>query len=258
MTDGPVLVHVEAGVAMVTLHRPEVRNAINPEMRTAIWDTIGALESDEQVEVVILTGSDPAFCAGLDLKQLAATPDRMLSSGERGSASPFPARVKPLIGAINGAAITGGFELALNCDFLVASEYAVFADTHARVGVMPGWGLTPLLVEAVGLRRARQISLTGNFVPAAQAMTWGLVNEVVAHADLLPRVQQLASDIVGNDAVGVRQMLATYRSQEHALYSRAWDAESAGAAAFASERTPGSDVGDRLGKVISRGRSQLS
>ena len=168
-----------------------------------------------------------------------------------------PERTKPLIGAINGVAITGGFELALNCDFLIASEHGRFADTHARVGVMPGWGLTALLADAVGRTRARQISLTGNFVTAEQALTWGLVNEVVPHDDLLPRTVELARAIVDNDPIGVRQMLATYASQEAAALDEMWDLESAGAAAFAKAATPGAEVAARRDKIMERGRSQL-
>jgi enoyl-CoA hydratase len=106
--------------------------------------------------------------------------------------------------------VTGGFELALNCDFLVASERARFADTHARVGIQPGWGLTVLLPQAVGLRRAREMSTTGNFVDAQTALAWGLVNRVVTHGDLLPTCRALAADIVSNDQAGVRRILRTY------------------------------------------------
>ena len=117
---------------------------------------------------------------------------------------------KPLIGAINGVAVTGGFELALNCDFLVASERAKFGDTHTRVGVMPGWGLTVLLPQAIGVRRAREMSFTGNFMSAEEALHFGLVNHVVAHDDLLPFTRSLATDIIGNEQDGVRQIRATY------------------------------------------------
>ena len=109
-------------------------------------------DARDDVRVVIITGADPAFCAGLDLKELGSEDRR---GGEHGRAAadprgPLPRISKPIIGAINGAAITGGFELALNCDFLVASDSARFADTHTRVGIQPGWGLTVLLREAVG------------------------------------------------------------------------------------------------------------
>src|SRR5207344_295085 len=107
------------------------------------------------------TGADPAFCAGLDLKELAAGGDALRETGATGPPSgeapedasrrgPFPDMDTPVIGAVNGVAITGGFEVALACDYLIASEHARFADTHARVGIMPGWGLTVLLPAAVG------------------------------------------------------------------------------------------------------------
>src|SRR5215470_4452958 len=111
----------------------------------------------------------------------------------------LPPRTKPLIGAVNGVAVTGGLEVALNCDFLVASDRARFADTHARVGVMPGWGLTVLLPQRIGVARAREMSLTGNYVDATTALQWGLVNHVVPHDQLLPFARGLGADIVSND-----------------------------------------------------------
>ena len=136
----------------------------------------------------MLTGADPAFCAGLDLGELSSTGINSGSGGgsenapaRSGARGPFPRLTKPLIGAINGVAVTGGFELALNCDFLIASEHAKFGDTHTRVGVMPGWGLTVLLPQAIGVRRAREMSFTGNFMSADEALERGLVNHVVPH-----------------------------------------------------------------------------
>ena len=126
----------------------------------------------------------------------------------------IPQLTKPLIGAVNGVAITGGLELVLACDFLVASERARFADTHARMGIMPGWGLTYELPAAVGLRRARQMSATGNFVDAATALTWGLVNHVVPHAELMEFTRRLAADAASNDPAAVRAIsLHTVRSR---------------------------------------------
>ena len=252
----PVRVEVDAGIGVVTMHRPDARNAINPAMRQAIRTSLSDLEADDNVHVMILTGTDPAFSAGLDLKVLAQQSPEEARFGQ-GSTSPFGVRTKPLIGAINGVAITGGFELALNCDFLIASEHARFADTHARVGVMPGWGLTPLLTDAVGRTRARQISLTGNFVAAQQALEWGLVNEVVPHDRLLERTHEVAQAIVDNDPIGVRQMLATYRSQEDAALAEAWQLETNGAEAFAKQTTPGAEIAARRESVMERGRTQL-
>ncbi len=255
--DHPISIEVRDRVGVLTLQRPEARNAINPAMRRALRSSLANLEADPDVDVMVLTGADPAFCAGLDLKVLGAEPGTFVSDTPTGSSSPFPPRTKPLIGAINGVAITGGFELALNCDFLIASERAAFADTHARVGVMPGWGLTALLTDAVGRTRAREISLTGNFVHASLAYEWGLVNRVVPHDELLATVLALASDIVNNDQLGVRRMLATYRSQEAEALGAAWELEGSGAIEFAQVTRPGSDVEARRAQIMERGRSQL-
>ncbi|MDH3679247.1 MAG: enoyl-CoA hydratase [Acidimicrobiia bacterium] len=256
-----VLLAVDDGVATITLHRPEVRNAINAGMRTGVRAAIERCEHDPGVAVMILTGTDPAFCAGLDLRELGSRPAEQLDDpdmGTRGSVSPFPDRTKPLIGAINGPAITGGFEFALNCDFLIASERAVFADTHARVGVMPGWGLSVLLADAVGVRRAREVSLSGNFVSAQEALTWGLVNRVVPHDELLPTTTRIAADIAGNDPNGVARMLATYREQEDTQLADGWRIESDGARAFRAEVGFAPDeIEARRASIIHRGRSQL-
>ena len=257
LADAPIRYEVRDRVAILTLDRPEARNAIDPAMRKAIPLAVETADADPDVDVLVLTGTDPAFCAGLDLKIVGATPDRLLGSGPRGSSSPFPPRTKPLIGAVNGPAITGGFELALGCDFLIASDRAVFADTHARVGVMPGWGLTALLTDAVGRTRAREISLTGNFVGAEQALAWGLVNRVVPHADLLSTTLAIAADIVDNDQTGVRRMLATYREQEDAALADAWHLEGTGAQRFAEATVPGAEVEARRAEIMERGRSQL-
>lgn len=209
-----LLVEVSRRVATVTLNRPAVRNALNGALRRRLPTAMEELDRDEGVDVIILTGADPAFCAGLDLKELGGGGG---GGGDQGEVrelieggNPFSPVSKPMIGAINGVAVTGGFELALNCDFLIASERANFADTHARVGIQPGWGLTVLLPQAVGLRRAREMSTTGNFVDARTALEWGLVNRVVAHDDLLPTCRALAADIVSNDQAGVRRILRTY------------------------------------------------
>jgi len=263
MTVSPEVVTVDLSdsIATITLNRPESRNAINPQMRRRLWEVLAEAEDDASVAVMILTGADPAFCAGLDLKQMGTDRTAVLGGAKpadrRESSAPFPERTKPLIGAINGAAITGGFELALNCDFLIASEHARFADTHARVGVMPGWGLTPLLADAVGVRRAREISLTGNFVTAAEALTWGLVNRVVPHHELPATARAIAEAIAGNDQVGVRRMLATYAEQEHDRLDASWALEGAAARVFGADVVPGADIDNRRDAIMARGREQL-
>jgi enoyl-CoA hydratase/carnithine racemase len=126
----------------------------------------------------------------------------------------FKACKKPIIGAINGHAITGGFEIALNCDFLIASELASFADTHAKVGIHPGWGMTQLLQQAIGQPLAKQLSFTCQFINAEKALQYGLVNEVVPHEDLLSRTKQVATDIcsVNQKTLSIVKDLIEYKN----------------------------------------------
>jgi enoyl-CoA hydratase len=254
-----VLTDIADRVAVVTLNRPESRNALNGELRSAIPATMRALDEDDAVDVVILTGADPAFCAGLDLKELGSGQGRggdVVAAGDSGRSGPFPEMAKPVIGAINGPAITGGFELALACDFLVASERARFADTHSRVGIMPGWGLTVLLPQAVGVRRAREMSTTGNFVDADTALAWGLVNHVVPHDELLPFCRKLGTDIVSNDQAGVRRMLATYDEGSLVDGAGAWEVEARVSREW-SKGFSAESVEARRQAIIERGRGQV-
>jgi enoyl-CoA hydratase len=222
MADDTVLYDVTERIATVTLNRPEARNALSSNVLRRLPELIAQAENDDEVDVIILTGADPAFCAGLDLKEVGSTGGNQGSSSSR-KRGPFPHLTKPLIGAINGVAITGGFELALNCDFLIASEHAKFGDTHSRVGLMPGWGLTVLLPQAIGVRRAREMSFTGNFMLADEALAFGLINHVVPHAELMPFTRAIALDICGNEQDGVRQIRSTYDTI--ATDDDGWEAE---------------------------------
>jgi enoyl-CoA hydratase len=195
-----LLVEKSDGIAVVTLNRPEAMNALSKALRSELYKAMVALDADDEVSVVILTGAgERAFTAGLDLKELGSEPGAMGAANAEG-ADENPVKAielcrKPVIGAINGVAITGGFEVALACDVLIASENARFADTHARVGIMPGWGLSQKLSRLIGLYRAKELSLTGNFLDAKTACEWGLVNRVVPAAELLPTAKKLAADM---------------------------------------------------------------
>lgn len=195
--------------AVVTLNRPEAMNALSAALRAELSQAIRALETDPQIRVLILTGAGRrAFTAGLDLKELGSGASSVGDAVD--TEDPVTALSRftgPVIGAINGVAITGGFELALACDVLIASENARFADTHARVGIMPGWGLSQKLSRAIGISRAKELSLTGNFLGAEQAERWGLVNRVVASGDLMPAARKLAEDMLSVDP----GMLKAYR-----------------------------------------------
>ena len=194
-----LLVEKSDGIATVTLNRPEALNALDAELRLAIERAFRELANDPLVRVAILTGAGRAFSAGIDLKELASGPLDRSGVSEFDMIDAIRAFEAPIIGAINGHAITGGFELALACDVLIAGEQAVFADTHARVGIVPGWGLSQKLPRLIGIGRAKEISFTGNFVTALQAERWGLVNRVVAPDALLPECTALAVDMLSCD-----------------------------------------------------------
>ena len=191
-----VLTERHGEVLLVQLNRPARRNALTDEVFDLLHTTCEAIESGRlPVRVLVFTGADPAFCAGLDLQDLAAGRLRLDSD----FFGPIRGLSAIVIAAINGPAVTGGLELALACDIRIASDRARFADTHARVGIAPGGGMTAVLPRLVGPGRARLMSLTGDFVDAARADWWGLVDEVVPHADLIPHVLALAAKIASGD-----------------------------------------------------------
>lgn len=197
------------GVRVVTIDRPEARNALTADMRRAFAAIMAAADADPDVDVVILTGTDPAFSAGVDLKE------RLGGDSPPPRVKPNPgealrAMSTPVVCAVNGTCVTGALEMALSTTFVIASDRARFADTHGKVGLLPGWGLSALLPSAVGLRWARQMTITGGFVDAPTALRIGLVNEVVPHEELLPRAVELATAIAACDRNAVRASLALY------------------------------------------------
>lgn len=220
-----LMTSVEGAVAVLTLNRPGARNAISSTLRSALDDAIAGLQHDENVRAIVLTGTDPAFCAGVDVKELSARADIARSIGPR--LSPVIESAKPLIAAVNGAAYTGGLELALACHWIIASDRASFADTHARLGLAAGWGMTVLLAEAVGTRRARQLSTTCTPIDVHTALTWGLANEIVPHDRLLPRAIEVATAVANNDPRAVQTALRTYGLQRHDADQKLWRREAA-------------------------------
>lgn len=189
-------------VAELTLNRPEKLNALNRELISQVTNAVRELSGASGVRAIVLTGAGRAFCAGIDLKELS------VSSGVTGNDTwseadnlldAMRACPHPVIAAVNGFAVTGGLEIALMADFLIASDTARFADTHARVGITPSWGMTQILPRLIGINRARQMSLTGEFLSAETARDWGLVNEVVAADALMPRARDLAGQIAETD-----------------------------------------------------------
>ena len=189
------------GITTVTLNRPEQLNALSYELRCAITETFTDLKQDDTTKVIILTGSGRAFCAGLDLKELGQEGFSQPAVDLHGAVSSVG---KPIIGAINGFAITGGFEIALMCDILVGSTNAAFADTHVRMGVVPGWGLSQKLASLIGASRAKELSFTANYLDAETAERWGLINRVVEPEELLSHCEKLATEICQADALTLK------------------------------------------------------
>ena len=210
MSEPIVLVDRRDGVATVTLNRPDKLNALNRELRLAFCHTMQELRRDQDVRIVIITGAGRAFCVGLDLRELGTRASGIRDEGDATFITVIEDIEVPVIGAINGFAITGGFELALACDITIAAEEAQFADTHARVGVMPGGGMSARLPRAVGIRKAKELSLTGNYLSARDAERMGLVNRVVPHDQLLAAAREMAMQIAGANQTIVRQMKHLY------------------------------------------------
>ncbi|MDT5288822.1 MAG: enoyl-CoA hydratase [Mycobacterium sp.] len=197
MTDDELVTRTDRGAVLVlTMNRPSSRNALNRELIRSLYAALKSADADDSVRAVVLTGADPAFCAGVDLKEAARDGMKYFAEFKSNSCISAVAEMRtPTLGAINGATFTGGLELALGCDFLIASERAVFADTHARVGILPGGGMTARLPRVVGAAMARRMSMTGEVVDAVRAERIGLVTEVVAHDRLLDRAVELAGQI---------------------------------------------------------------
>lgn len=235
MTDDILLIDTDERVRTLTLNRPQSRNALSAALRDRFFAALADAEADDDIDVVILTGADPVFCAGLDLKELAgqtALPD----------ISPrWPAMTKPV-------------KLALYCDILIASEHARFADTHARVGLLPTWGLSVRLPQKVGIGLARRMSLTGYYLSATDALRAGLVTEVVAHDQLLPTARRVAASIVGNNQNAVRALLASYHRIDESQTAAGLWLEACAAKQF---RTSGDTIAANREAVLQRGRAQV-
>jgi enoyl-CoA hydratase len=235
-------------VALVTMCRPDARNAVNFELATDLLATMNEAQSSR---VIVLTGMDPAFCAGLVLKNLgidnlADIPHFVDSAGN--------SKI-PVIAAVNGAAVTGGLELALACDFIVASENAKFADTHLRVGVYPG----PVVVDLprkVGAAKAAEMSLTGDFVDATTALRIGLANHVVPHSELIPTAMRIAESIAEQDPVMVAAIREEWKYLNTLPLHEAREEHLRNAAKIGSSSRTSEDLAARRKAVIDRAHKQ--
>jgi enoyl-CoA hydratase len=209
------------GVAVVTLNRPDKYNALLPEMLESLAERFRSCAADDEVRAVVLTGSGKAFCAGLDLGAVGEGAD----FGGQAPLEPQRRSPKPVVGAINGVAVTGGLELALACDFRLGSPHARFADTHSRVGITPYWGMTMALPQIVGQGWARRMSFTGDFVDAELAQRIGLLTEVVPADELVPRAVELAAAIATTNRETQTRVRDIYDDARNVAGQVALDAE---------------------------------
>lgn len=250
-----VLVEQSGEVATVTLNRPEAMNALSTQLSDELGLAFQRLAEGGSTRAVVLTGAGRAFSAGVDLKELSSGERRVaqLSSQDLIEAvRHFPG---PVIAAVNGFAITGGFELALACDFIIASTEARFADTHARVGIMPGWGLSQKLPRLIGIGRAKELSFTGNYLDAETACAWGLANRVTAPDELLPTCVALANDAMSCEP----HMLPAYKKLIDDGFAMPYGealAHEARVSGDAMQQVKAEDVARRRENVQARGRQQ--
>ncbi len=254
-----VEIEVAEGVGTITLNRPESRNALSGELTSLLDDAIVALDARTDVGAIILTGADPAFCAGFDLRALSTELRSVQQNRQRSPVKHLglmPEHDTPIIGAINGAAVTGGLELAMCCDFLIASERARFADTHARVGAMPGGGMTIRLPQLIGIDRARRMTFTGDFIDAQTACQWGLVVEVVPHDALMDRAREIAATIAAIPPENVREVRRMYRDIGAMVGKEAWVEESRASRQWMESRFDQSRLATEREAIIARGRKQ--
>lgn len=184
------------GIATITLNRPDRLNTLSIALRSALAEIVAGLDADPGVHVLILTGAGKMFSAGLDITEWDSAGLVAAGAYDHDPVAALTAFRGPVIGAINGPCITGGLELALSCDFLVASETAKFADSHCQVGLLPGWGGSVRLARRIGIARAMEMAFTARFLSAEEALAWGLVNHVVPAEQLLTKAGELARQMV--------------------------------------------------------------
>jgi enoyl-CoA hydratase/carnithine racemase len=245
-----LLVERDRGVALVTLNRPDQRNAISTAMRADLARTFDELDADPDVRVAVLTGAGVAFCAGVDLKEGAAAAVVGAALTTPPVVRPFELFAKPLIAAVNGAAVGGGLEIALAADIRIASENATFALTEVRIGSLAGSGGTQRLARAIAPSLAATMVFSGEPIDAETAFKAGLVSQLVPADELVAAARGLAERIAANAPLSLRAAkvalrAATEPSQENLALERSLWAQLSttadreeGRAAFRERRPP--------------------
>ncbi len=219
-----LLADLDAGVLTLTLNRPDALNAIRPEMLTAIASLLQAADADPTVAVIVLQGAGRAFSAGVDLKVLQGIDPQ---AGKIGDLFDIPARDvrrsireigKPVIAKVHGFCYTGALEIALHCDLIYTTVTTKFGDTHAKFGLRPTWGMSQTLSQAVGIRRAKELSFTARTFLGSDAHQWGLVNEAAEDQQALDAlVAQRAAAISANSQGSIAAFKDLYSLAQQGL-----------------------------------------
>jgi len=215
-----VLYDVEQGIAKIVINRPDALNALTPKLLSELHSAVEEAGKDNRVGVIVLTGAGRAFCAGVDLKALEKPAGADVGDDLNNAARDLQRAIedvpKPVIGMVNGFCLTGGLELALACDFIIAADEARFGDTHARWGLRCTWGMSRRLPCRVGEGKARELTYTAEMISGAEAARIGLANKSVPVSELEKTVREIAEKILANspDAVAAHKHLYSQSRKE--------------------------------------------
>lgn len=247
-----ILVEQRGRVGWITLNRPQALNALNGQVSEEVADAASAFDADEGVGAIVVTGSEKAFAAGADIKEMESkTGAEMIATDHFGAWTRFAAVRTPVIAAVSGYALGGGCELAMMCDIILAGDNAVFGQPEVNLGVIPGMGGTQRLIRAVGYYKAAEIVLSGRMVKADEAERIGLVSRVVPASDLLDEATKLAETIASKSLPSIYAAKATLDAAmetsltdglavEKATFAALFDTadQKEGMAAFREKRPP--------------------
>jgi len=223
--------HVSGGIGRITFNRPQVMNALTPAMLKELKAAVLEAGKDSEVKIIVLTGAGRAFCAGVDLKAMG---DAKLVNGKVGDFLDVPARElivtirsvpRAVIGLVNGFCFTGGLEIMLACDIVIAAEDAKIGDTHAKWGLRPTWGMSARLPRRVGYLKAKELSFTAEAITAGEAERIGLINLAVPGDKLEEALQNMAKKIMGNSAQSIAAYKKLYNANENMTLDKSLDLE---------------------------------